>query len=137
MRNGPEETGIQESCFIFRDYLHQAQERSILMSRKSSKGGRRATWMAKKLLTKLRHKQEAHRRWKQGQRDQEEYRYTVQVLRDGVGKTKDHLEVNLTRDMKNKMMCFYRYISSERKERENVPVAEWGRGHGGKRHRKD
>lgn len=40
---------------IFKDHL-QAQELSILMSRKSSEGGRRPVQMNKELLTKLRHK---------------------------------------------------------------------------------
>lgn len=39
--------------------------------------------MCKKLLTKLRHEKEVHKKWKQEQWDQEDYGYTVEVLRDG------------------------------------------------------
>ncbi|XP_025945213.1 2-hydroxyacyl-CoA lyase 1 isoform X4 [Apteryx mantelli] len=40
---------------ICRDHLLQAQEQSIQMSRKLSKGGRRPAWMNKELLAKLKH----------------------------------------------------------------------------------
>lgn len=44
-----------------------ALEWSSPTCRKASKDGRRPTCMNKELLTKLRHKNEAHKRWKQGQ----------------------------------------------------------------------
>lgn len=39
----------------------------VPMGKKSSKRGRRPTWMNKKLLSNLKHEQEIYRRWKQGQ----------------------------------------------------------------------
>jgi len=38
---------VRESLLIFRDHIYQAQERSILMCRKSSKGGQMPAWMRK------------------------------------------------------------------------------------------
>ena len=72
----------------------------------------------KELLTKLGHKKEVYKSWKQGQVTQEEYRDTVQLCRDGVRKAKAHLELNLARDVKGNKKGFY--ISIKRKTRENV-----------------
>ena len=48
-----EKRGVQKSWLICKDHLLQAQERSILTSRKSSKGSRKPAWMNMELLTKL------------------------------------------------------------------------------------
>ena len=53
---------------------------------------------------------------------QEAHRDTVQVCRDGVRKSKAHLELNLTREMKGKKKGFYRYVSNKWKTRENVAL---------------
>lgn len=44
---------VLESWLIFKDHFLQAQRRFALMSRKSSKGGRRPEWMNRMLLMKL------------------------------------------------------------------------------------
>lgn len=50
--------------FVLKDHLFQAEEQSIMTSRKASKGGRSPVWMNKEVLTKHRHKKETYRRWK-------------------------------------------------------------------------
>ncbi|GAB0188244.1 mitochondrial enolase superfamily member 1 [Grus japonensis] len=76
--------------------------------------------MNKELLGRLKHKKEAYRGWKQGQVAWEEYREIVQAARDQVRKAKALIEFNLARDVKGNKKSFYRYISDERKTRENV-----------------
>jgi len=58
--------------------------------------------------------------WNQGWVSWEEYSEVAWFCRDGVGKSKVQLELNLTRDAKNKK-GFYSYISQERKVKEGVP----------------
>lgn len=59
-------------------------------------------------------------RQKKGRVTQEEYRDVIQESRYGVGKTKAHPESNLARDVKCSKRSFCRYISSNRKTKENV-----------------
>ena len=82
MRYSPGEKGeIQESWLIFKDHLLQAQEWSILIIKKQSKGVRRPAWMNMELLTELKHEKEAYKRQKQGQVTRQEYRAAVQACR--------------------------------------------------------
>lgn len=53
-----EKRGPGELVVFFRDHLLRAQECSISMSRKSSKGSRRPALKNKLLLTKLKHKRQ-------------------------------------------------------------------------------
>ncbi|GAB0180188.1 mitochondrial enolase superfamily member 1 [Grus japonensis] len=76
--------------------------------------------MNKKLLHKLKHKQETYRDWKRGQVAWEEYREIVQAARDQVRKVKTLIELNLLKDVKGNKKSFYRYISDKKKTRENV-----------------
>lgn len=62
-----QQRGFQKSQVIFRDHLLQAQEWSILMSKKSSKGGRSPSQISKELLKKSKLKKETYKKWKQGQ----------------------------------------------------------------------
>jgi len=57
--------------------------------------------------------------WKEGQATWEEYRNVVRACRDATRKAKAHLELKLARDVKNNK-CFFNYISSKRKARDNV-----------------
>ncbi|PKU45588.1 rna-directed dna polymerase from mobile element jockey-like [Limosa lapponica baueri] len=57
---------------------------------------------------------------KKGLATWEEYRSTVRVCRDAMRKAKDHLELNLKRDVKGSKKSFFKYISSKRKTKENV-----------------
>jgi len=61
-----------------------------------------------------------HRNWKQGWGAWGEYRDAAQLCRDGVGKAKVWLELNLARDAKNNK-GFYRYVRQKRKVKESVP----------------
>lgn len=58
-----------------------------LTGNNTRKGGRKTAWVNKELLTKLKHKEEAYKRWKQGQVTQEEYRDIVQGYRDEARKS--------------------------------------------------
>lgn len=58
--------GATDSWLIFEDYLEEAQEKSVLMCRKSTKCSRSPAWMNMELLPELKHRKEVHRRRKQG-----------------------------------------------------------------------
>jgi len=58
--------------------------------------------------------------WKEGQATWEEYRNVVRACRDATRKAKAHLELKLSRDVKNNKKGFFNYISSKRKVRDNV-----------------
>ncbi|GAB0176173.1 calcium-independent phospholipase A2-gamma [Grus japonensis] len=112
--------GAQDSWFIFKGHLLQAQERCIPTKRKSSKNTKRPPWMNKELLGKVKQKKEAYRGWKQGQVAWEEYRETVRAARDQVRKAKALIEISLARDVKDNKKSFSRYVSEKRRTRENV-----------------
>ncbi|KFV00772.1 hypothetical protein N340_04752, partial [Tauraco erythrolophus] len=112
--------GSQESWFIFKDHLLQAQERSIPTKRKSGRNIRRPAWMNKELLDQCRHKKKAFGGWKQGQVAWEEYRAIVRATRDQVRKAKVLTELNLARDIKGNKKNFYRYVSDKKRSRENI-----------------
>uniref|UniRef100_A0A8B9FZE2 E3 ubiquitin protein ligase n=1 Tax=Amazona collaria TaxID=241587 RepID=A0A8B9FZE2_9PSIT len=112
--------GAQDCWLIFKDHLLQAQERCIPTRRKFSRRARRRPWMDKELLSKIRRKKEAYKRWKQGQAAGEGYRDVVWEARDQVRKAKAHLELNLARDVKDNRKGFYRYIANKRQVRDTV-----------------
>ncbi|GAB0197925.1 mitochondrial enolase superfamily member 1 [Grus japonensis] len=112
--------GAQERWLVFKGHLLQAQERCISTKRKSGKNAQRPAWMNKELLSKLKHKKEACRGWKQGQVAWEEYRETVSAARDQVRKAKALTELNLPRDIKGNKKNFDRYDNNKNKTRENV-----------------
>jgi len=45
--------GVQESWSLFKRHFLHAQEQYILLSKKSSKGGRRPAWLSRELLEEL------------------------------------------------------------------------------------
>jgi len=112
--------GVQELWLLFKNHFLHAQERCIPLSKKSSKGGRRPAWMSKELLAEIRWKRKVHGMWKEGQATWEEYRNVVRACRDAMRKAKVHLELNLTRDVKDNKKGFFSYISSKWKIRDNV-----------------
>ena len=75
--------------------------------------------MNKELLAEFRWKRKVHEMWKDRQATWEEYRNVVRACRDATRKAKAHLELKLARDVKNNK-CFFNYISSKRKARDNV-----------------
>lgn len=58
------------------------------MSKKSGKGIKRPVQMNKELLSLLKHSQEIHRRWKQGQATWKEYREAVRVNKNETRKAR-------------------------------------------------
>jgi len=76
--------------------------------------------MSKEHLAELKWKRKVYRTWKEGQATWEEYRNVVRACREVTRKSKAHLELNLTRDVKNNKKGFFNYISSKRKARDNV-----------------
>lgn len=59
--------GTQGCWLVFKDHFLQAQTQRILTRMQSGKNASRPPWMDKGLLSKLRAKQGAFRRWQQGQ----------------------------------------------------------------------
>ncbi|KFV93308.1 hypothetical protein N327_13538, partial [Fulmarus glacialis] len=113
--------GVNESWEIWKDIFLRAQELSILMGKKSGRGGRRPAWLTQDLLAKLKHKTKMHRKWRHGYTSWVDYRDMAQECRKGIRKAKAQLELNLARDVKNKK-CFFRYIGQQRKMKETVPT---------------
>jgi len=74
-------------------------------------------WISKELLVKFRRKKEACRRWKQGQVTWQEYRGTLPACRDEVRKAKAQLELNLSRDIRDKKNGFCKCPGDKRKTR--------------------
>ena len=72
-----ERSGAQESWLVFKDYLLQGKDGSILTNRKSSENARKLAWEHKMFLAKLDHKKKAYRRWKQKQVIWNEYSDTA------------------------------------------------------------
>lgn len=70
------------------------------MRRKSSNGTRRLTWINKDVLTILRYKKNAHKRWEWGQVSRDKCRDTVLMCKDRLGKVKSCLELKTVRDKK-------------------------------------
>ncbi|GAB0204561.1 hypothetical protein GRJ2_002921700 [Grus japonensis] len=112
--------GAQESWLIFKGHLLRAQEQCIPTKRKSGKNTRRPAWMNKELLSKVKHKKEAYRGWKQGQVAWEGYREIVRAARDQIRKAKALIELHLARDIKGNKKSFYKYVSEKRRTRENM-----------------
>ena len=88
------------------DTLLRAQRLSIPQQKKSSRGGRRPSWLCKDLQLKLREKGEMYSKWKQGCVSWEEYRAVVCVCGDRIRKAKVQMELNLVRDVKDNKKGF-------------------------------
>ncbi|KFV07293.1 hypothetical protein N339_07034, partial [Pterocles gutturalis] len=114
--------GAEQSCQIFKDTFHTAQELSVPSCKKSGKISKRPVWLSHDLWLKLKGKKKVHKQWKQGQVSWEEYRDTAQLCRDGVRKTMTQLDLNLMRDAKNNKKGFCSYVNQKRKVKESVPA---------------
>lgn len=68
------------------------------------------------------HKEEAHKRWDQGQVTQKGYRDIVQASQDRIRKVKTQLELYLVRNMRGNKKGFNSCITNKRKPRENVDL---------------
>jgi len=112
--------GVQECWSLFKHHFVQAQERSIHLRKKSSKGDRRLAWLNSELLAELRWKRKVRGMWNEGQATWEEYRNVIRACRDATRKAKTHMELNLARHVRNNKKGFFNYISSKPKARDNV-----------------
>ncbi|KFU95230.1 hypothetical protein M959_01829, partial [Chaetura pelagica] len=111
-----EDKGAQDSWSTFKDYFLQAQDQSVPMVRKSSKGARRPAWLKKELLDKLKWKRKIYRSWKKGLVTWEEYRTVVRGCREA----KASLELNLASQVKDNRKGFFKYIASKTSTRGNI-----------------
>jgi len=66
--------------------------------------------MSKEPLAELRWKRKVYGMWKEGQITWEEYKNIVRACRDATRKAKVHLELNLTRDVKDNKKGLFKYI---------------------------
>ncbi|KFP01038.1 hypothetical protein N300_09760, partial [Calypte anna] len=115
-----EDKGAQDSWSIFKDHYLQAQDQSVPMVRKSSKGARRPAWLKKELLGKLKWKRKIYRSWKGGLVTWEEYRTVVRGCREAIRKAKASLELNLASQVKDNRKCFFKYIANKTNTRGNI-----------------
>ena len=53
-----------------------------------------------------------------------EYRNTARACRNVTRKAKTHLELNQVREDKDNKKCFFKYVNSQRKTRENVGLLQ-------------
>jgi len=91
-----------------KDTLLMAQELSICQCNKLA-------WLSKDLLVKLR--AEASVAWK-------ENRDAVQTCRDGTGKAKAYMELNLVRNVKSNKTRFYRFTGQKRQAKMSAPPSD-------------
>lgn len=111
---------MEQSQQLFKNTFLRAKELSILQRKKSSRGGRKAVWLCKDLLVKMRDKKQTCRQWKQGGVAWEEHRGAVWMCREGIKKAKVHIELNLVRGVKNNKKGFYGYIGQKRQTKKCV-----------------
>ncbi|CAM4533257.1 unnamed protein product [Lepidochelys olivacea] len=90
------------------------------MCRKNSKYGRRPAWLNSEILTDLKHKKEADKKWKIGQMTREKYKNIAQACRNEIRRAKSHLELQLARDVKSNKKGFFRYVNNKKKVKETV-----------------
>lgn len=96
-----------------------AQELSVPLCRKTSRGSRKLTCLRKDLLFKLKDKKYAYRHQKQGFVVLEEYRDAVWTCRAGIRKDKAQVKLYLAKNVKNSK-GLYRYISWKRQSKGNA-----------------
>ena len=65
-------------------------------------------------------KKEVYNLWKRGWATQEDYKDVARLCRDKIRKAKAHLELNLATAVKDNKKCFYKYINTKRRTKENL-----------------
>ncbi|KAK4824953.1 hypothetical protein QYF61_021641 [Mycteria americana] len=96
------------------------------MCRKTSWWGRPA-WLNRELWLELREKRRIYDLWKKGQATQELYKDVMRFCREKIRRAKAQLELNLATAVKDNKKCFYKYISNERRAKENLqPLLDVG-----------
>lgn len=85
--------------------------------------------MNMELLSELKHKKEAYRRWKLRPATWKEHKDIACTCRNEVRKAKVHLELKLVWEVKGNRRGFCKYIDSRRNAKENVGLLLSGLGH--------
>ncbi|XP_071884244.1 small ribosomal subunit protein mS29 isoform X1 [Anas platyrhynchos] len=111
---------VQEGWALFKREILMAQERSVPICPKTSWRGRRPAWLNRELWLELRRKKRVYNLWKRGRATQEGYKDVARLCRDKTRKAKAHLELNLATAIKDNRKCFYKYISTKWRTKENL-----------------
>uniref|UniRef100_A0A8B9ZP11 Reverse transcriptase domain-containing protein n=1 Tax=Anas zonorhyncha TaxID=75864 RepID=A0A8B9ZP11_9AVES len=92
-----------------------------------SRQGRRLAWLNRELWLELGRKKRVYDLWKRGRATQEDYKDVARLCRDKIRKAKAHLELNLATAVKDNRKCFYKYINTKRRTKENLhPLLDAG-----------
>ena len=83
-------------------------------------------WLDRDLWLELRNKRKVYGLWNRGQATHEDCKYIVKLCREKIRKDKAQLELNLVIKVKDNTKCFYKYINSKRKARENLQYRGFG-----------
>ena len=103
-----------------------AQERSVPTCPKMSWRGRTA-WLNRELWLELRRKKRVYNLWKRGRPTQEDYKDVARRCRDKIRKNKAHVELNLATAIQDNKKCFYKYINTKWRIKENFhPLLDAG-----------
>lgn len=64
-------------------------------------------WVSKELINKIKRKRNVYDMWEKGLSSWDEYRRVVRACRDVTRKAKAHLEVKLSKEIKDNNKCFF------------------------------
>jgi len=109
--------GVQEGWTLFKEEVLKAQEQAVPMCRKTRWRGRPLAWLNRKLWLELRGKKGVYVLWRKGQ---ENHKDIVRLCREKVRRAKVQLELRLATAIKDNKKCFYKYISNQRRAKENL-----------------
>ncbi|NXX31359.1 RTJK polymerase, partial [Nicator chloris] len=112
--------GVHQCSSLFKHQLLRSQEQAIPKCQKSSRPGRRPTWLNRNLLLKIRQKRKVYTRWKQGQVSQEAFKGVARACRKKIREAKAEFELNLATSVKDNKKSFYMYINGKRKDETNL-----------------
>ncbi|KAK4811052.1 hypothetical protein QYF61_016338 [Mycteria americana] len=119
--------GVQEGSTFFKEEVLKAQEQAVPRCRKTSRRGRRPAWLTRELWLKLRKKRRVYNLWKKGRATQEDYKGVEKLCREKIRRAKAELELNLAAAVKDNKKHFFKYISSQRRAKENLqPLVDGG-----------
>ncbi|KAK4811106.1 hypothetical protein QYF61_016392 [Mycteria americana] len=109
--------GVQEGWTFFKEEVLKAQEQAVP----------RPAWLTRELWLELRKKRRVYDLWKKGQATQEDYKGVARLCREKIRRAKAELELNLAAAVKDNKKHFFKYISSQRRAKENLqPLVDGG-----------
>lgn len=82
--------------------------------------GKTLAWLNREIWLELREKKRVCGPWKKGKAAQEDYKDSISLCTEKIRKTKGHLELHLASAVKDNKKCLYKYISHERRAKENL-----------------